>query len=858
MNLHVRPQVLIKYLLPRLSSRMASSVQPSTATRQPPWSPPPGGSTHPRLRVYNSLTRSKVPFTTIDRQGREIKWYACGPTVYDDSHLGHARNYVTTDILRRILRDYFKYTVRFVMNITDVDDKIILRGRQRHLFEQYQKTHRYIDSQVLDDVKRAWLEYVHKYLPNITEPAYGVQNFEKQVAGAYQGIDVAGAKLTDAEAKIKMHIRTARDALKALTTSDVRTIIPVKFYEQVNDVMCYVLDRQSGSTIKGDDHGIFLKLTSEYEDRFFRDMADLNVQRPEEVTRVTEYGRQIAEFTNTIVDNKFAYVTSDGSVYFDIKAFEAAGMPYARLEPWNRSDKALQADGEGALSQRATEKRSDADFALWKASKPGEPSWPSPWGPGRPGWHIECSAMATDRLGSQLDIHSGGIDLAFPHHDNELAQTEAFLKTEDKQQWVNYFLHMGHLSISGAKMSKSLKNFTTIRAAIEMQQWTSRSLRIVFLLGSWKDGIEITDDLVKEGASWEDRVDNFFLNAREALKTSNQSRSIAESPLHAELERTIQKVDDALCDSFDTPRVMAAISNLITTFNTALKTSSLPTTEVHDSAIFVTRMVNVFGLNGDGSPDTEEVGWSGLDIPESAKQFVEPLAAMRDQLRQAAIAKQISPQLVEQIISDYPSPDDAQPIGHGRPRASFASVFREFTRSIVATVQAATSNGHVPDKTDAPTISSTLDPNVNREILNLCDRLRDEHLWSLDVYLEDRDNAPALVRPVTNGLKNARKEKDERAKQKEEAKRKAKEAERAKHDKGRLDPREMFRVPPLEREYGEWDAETGLPVKMRDGTRVSESRAKKCRKEWERQRERHEAWCRAQGGGERGGGVTGA
>lgn len=692
----------------------------------------------------------------------------------------------------------------------------------------------YIDKDVLNDVYHAWLEYLAKYLPKIQNPAPNSQDFDRQILAAYPGIDAPATKLTDAEAKLKMYIKTAKDALRAIT-ADLKTMTPIRFYEQANDVMCYVLDRQSGASIKGDDHAIFLKLTQEYEDRFFRDMADLNVQKPDELTRVTEYGKQIAKFVDTIVNHNLAYVTSDGSVYFDIKAFEAAGYPYARLEPWNRSDKALQADGEGALSQRTTEKRSDADFALWKASKPGEPSWPSPWGPGRPGWHIECSAMASDRLGSQLDIHSGGIDLAFPHHDNELAQSEAFWQDGPNRPWVNYFLHMGHLSISGAKMSKSLKNFTTIRAALETQQWTSRGLRVVFLMGSWKDGIEITDDLVKEGANWEDKVDNFFINAREALKSNDSSRSIAQSPLRSELERAIQRVDDALCDSFDTPRAMAAISQLITTFNTGMKSSSIPLAEIRDSAIFVTQMVNIFGLNGDQSPDTEEIGWSGIDIPESAKRFVEPLSAMRDELRQAAISKQISPELVEKIVSDHPSPAEvAAPTG--RPRPSFSRVFSEFGKNAIATVAAASADSHA---LNGDTASAST--NMNKEILSLCDRVRDVDLWALNVYLEDRENAPALVRPVTNGLKNARREKEEKARAKEEAKRKAKEAEQQRLERGRLPPRDMFKPPHCD-EFAEWDEVTGLPIRMRDGSRLSDSRIKKLRKEWERQKKIHDIW----------------
>lgn len=122
-----------------------------------------------------------------------------------------------------------------------------------------------------------------------------------------------------------------------------------------------------------------------------------------------------------IVVNGFAYATPDGSVYFDIDAVEKAGNSYARLEPWSKNNSALQADGEGSLSKMAPMKWSKNHFAMWKASKPGEPAWPSPWGPGRPGWHIECSAMASEAIGNTVDIHSGGVDLRFPHHDNELS-----------------------------------------------------------------------------------------------------------------------------------------------------------------------------------------------------------------------------------------------------------------------------------------------------------------------------------------------------------------------------------------------------------------------------------------------------
>merc|ERR1711902_412329 len=166
-------------------------------------------------------------------------------------------------------------------------------------------------------------------------------------------------------------------------------------------------------------------------------------------------------------------------------------------------------EGEGDLSVSDAiqkEKKSNADFALWKMSKPGEPSWPSPWGKGRPGWHIECSAMASSILGESIDIHTGGYDLKFPHHDNELAQSEAYF---DNDNWIRYFLHSGHLTIAGCKMSKSLKNFITIQEALK--QHTARQLRLAFLMHSWKDTLDYSENAMELSISYEKTVNEFFL-----------------------------------------------------------------------------------------------------------------------------------------------------------------------------------------------------------------------------------------------------------------------------------------------------------------------------------------------------------
>ncbi|PYH97971.1 cysteinyl-tRNA synthetase [Aspergillus ellipticus CBS 707.79] len=795
--------------------------------QQPPWQQPPAhpDARLPPLKVWNSLTRSKTPFVPLDPKGRKVTWYACGPTVYDDAHLGHARNYVSTDILRRILRDYFKFDVEFVMNITDVDDKIILRGRQQHLFNKYITAHPTVTPDVLETARLAYIAYIKKNLP-LVDPETKPENFVAEAEKVYGVVLQGGAleadkKPGDAEVKIKMHVKTVTTTALAIekvaksSANDATASQP--FYDAAQDVFCFYLDVTEGATIPGNAHEIFTKLTKKYEDHFMRDMRDLNVLDPDAITRVTEYGQQIADFVEKIVANKYGYVTSDGSVYFDIKAFEEGGNHYARLEPWNRNNQPLLRDGEGALS-RATEKKSPDDFALWKASRPGEPSWSSVWGRGRPGWHIECSAMASSCLGSQIDIHSGGIDLAFPHHDNELAQSEAYW-CEHKQQWVNYFLHMGHLSIQGSKMSKSLKNFTTVKDALERGDYTPRSLRIVFLLGGWRDGVEITDELVKNASSWEDKLNNFFVKAKDpsSFRTSADAADSSETLAQA-LKSTQEKVHEFFCDSFDTPKVLNAISELVTTFN-ALDSQTLDPKGVEAVATWITRIVTIFGLNGAVSPENCGIGWEGTDIPEAAKRFLFPLSAMRDSLRQAAMSgNQITPEQVKDVI-DTSVVKEADASDSSKP---YSQVLDDFT-SQIASLSLEDSKG------------------ASKQILSLCDRLRDVELFNLGIYLEDRENKPALVRPVTKDMLQAREEQARKALQKQQEKEKQEKLARERLEKGKLNPVEMFRTS----EYSAWDAD-GVPTTDAAGEPLPKSRTKKLRKDWERQKKAHDAWLASQ------------
>ncbi|MBI9074414.1 MAG: cysteine--tRNA ligase [Desulfatibacillum sp.] len=231
-------------------------------------------------------------------------------------------------------------------------------------------------------------------------------------------------------------------------------------------------------------------LSEMYIKEFHDDMDALAVLRPTAEPRATEFIKEIVEVTSMLVDKGHAYVM-DGDVYFDVRSFES----YGKL-----SGRKLEDMEAGARVKVDDRKKDPFDFALWKAKKPGEPSWESPWGKGRPGWHIECSAMSWSRLGETFDIHGGGQDLIFPHHENEVAQSEAAFG----KQFVRYWMHNGFVNINSEKMSKSLNNFLIVREILE--QFHPEAVRLFLLSKHYRSPVDFSEQAMKEAASGLDRV----------------------------------------------------------------------------------------------------------------------------------------------------------------------------------------------------------------------------------------------------------------------------------------------------------------------------------------------------------------
>eukprot|EP00004_Rigifila_ramosa_P012882 TRINITY_DN2832_c0_g1_i2.p1 TRINITY_DN2832_c0_g1~~TRINITY_DN2832_c0_g1_i2.p1 ORF type:complete len:587 (-),score=118.91 TRINITY_DN2832_c0_g1_i2:778-2538(-) len=493
------------------------------------------------------------------------------------------------------------------MNITDIDDKIIYRARRNFLFDKYvSSAAKRSRAEVLADAENAAAASSAKL--SATEARLLGLKAKATNAKQHQEID---SEIESVRLKMQ-HVTKAIEAARASEAAD-------GVLKSARDQLAEWLDDSQRETAT--DTEIYRKHTAKYEQEFHEDMAALGVLPPDVLTRVTEYVPQIVAFIEKVIANGFAY-ESAGSVYFDTVAFKKSHT-YAKNAPSSAGSDAALPDESDQSEEK--EKRNPRDFALWKKSKRGEPTWPSPWGAGRPGWHIECSAMATDLLGERMDVHSGGIDLRFPHHDNELAQSEAF---HNCHQWVNYFLHAGHLHIEGLKMSKSLKNFITIRQILQV--YPAKVLRMLFLLHPWDATLNFSDSSMVEANSFYKVFREFFLNTTAAMRRRGtdgpQSWSADDREVYQHLSHTQLTVHAALCDNVNTEGAIRALAALVNRMNVYMTTATFKTFLVNSAVSFIRRILKVFGI---------EEGEQASGASELAP-VMDLLASFRDTVRSEA------------------------------------------------------------------------------------------------------------------------------------------------------------------------------------------------------------------------------
>ena len=316
----------------------------------------------------------------------------------------------------------------------------------------------------------------------------------------------------------------------------------VDFVKNFTDVDDKIIKRANERGVSCD------AITAEFIAAFYGNRGKLGIRRATKEPKATEHMAEIIDLVSTLIQKGFAYPV-DGDVYFQVEKYQA----YGRLSKRKLED--LEAGARVDVDER---KRHPMDFALWKSSKPGEPSWESPWGPGRPGWHIECSAMSMRHLGETFDIHGGGMDLIFPHHENEIAQSCGATGKE----FAHYWIHNGFVQINQEKMSKSLGNFFTIREIFEKSEWpediTGEMLRYFLLATQYRGPLDFSDHAIKEAKQALDGFYDLFGRLREVA----QDRGVGDEQLKRFLEQTHLAFAGAMDDDFNTPAAIAELQLL--------------------------------------------------------------------------------------------------------------------------------------------------------------------------------------------------------------------------------------------------------------------------------------------------------
>lgn len=355
----------------------------------------------------------------------------------------------------------------------------------------------------------------------------------------------------------------------------------VTFVQNVTDIEDKIIRKANEMGVKPSD--VANKFTEEY----FRDIKSLGIKEPTYSPKATEHIDEIISFVQKLVEKGFAYEV-DGDVYYDVSKFEG----YGKL-----SGQKLDEIVAGARVEVDERKRNPADFSLWKKSKPGEPGWESPWGIGRPGWHIECSVMSSKYLGETFDIHSGGNDLIFPHHENEIAQSEALTGKPLARYWV----HNGMLQITGSKMSKSLGNILSVRELLK--KYDANSIRLYLISAHYRAPLEYREGSLNDSASAVRRIENCLsmIKMLTSLNSTVQANDGRVKELEEKIEDTYRRFEEAMDDDFNTPAAIASIFELVSEVNKFASEASASTEQgriaLKKAESAIKQLSSVLGLN---------------------------------------------------------------------------------------------------------------------------------------------------------------------------------------------------------------------------------------------------------------------
>lgn len=327
----------------------------------------------------------------------------------------------------------------------------------------------------------------------------------------------------------------------------------VKFIQNFTDIDDKMIKKanEENTTVK--------EVGDRFIEEYYKDADALNIERATVNPRATEYIQEIIDFVNELINKGFAYEVN-GDVYFSTKKFDS----YGKLSGQNLDD--LQAGARISVDER---KNDPMDFAVWKAQKPGEPAWKSPWGMGRPGWHIECSCMAKKLLGDTIDIHAGGMDLAFPHHENEVAQSEALTG----KTFANYWLHSAYVNVNNQKMSKSLNNFFTAREVLD--EYDADVIRFLMLSAHYRVQINFSKDLLDSAKASVERLYNAIGNLENLLDEVTLETMTEEEVKYLEsLDKYRQKYIEKMDDDFNTADAITVLFELSKDINTNVSINS--------------------------------------------------------------------------------------------------------------------------------------------------------------------------------------------------------------------------------------------------------------------------------------------